>query len=516
MTVNVLGLRRAELTFPPQFITESREHPQARIGSYSTKYLRLLLNSLPLQVAIEELPDKVLLNIFRYYLDDSPQFWPRLVHVCRRWRFIVFTSQQALQLRLFCTHGTPVLKTLYCWPALPILVQYGGSQQLAPEDEDNIVAALRQANRVSSISLAVTSSLLEKLSAIETPFSELEDLVLSRNHDSVRLILPSAFQWGPQLRRLHLTGIAVPALPRRLSSSKDLVDIHLHDISNNRYLSPKALANTLSGMAQLQSLSFHFHSTTDYISIRPQSVEHVILPSLTRLNFRGINKYLEGFLARIDAPRLGDIAITFLRVDESTFSVSNLREFIGRVGLHKSHRQARMLSSERLISISLIQPGVPTRLKLQLYCEPLRVQLFSMAQICFHFSAFLLNVEDLRINATRPSRWMDSFYIGQWLQSINSFTGVKQFHIAGNLLNTIVRALLLPDRRPETVLPALQKLYIPQAGLRHEPLRNAVRSFTTSRRLSGHPIAVEYERQCHISEPCGTGAMYTQSTINTR
>jgi hypothetical protein len=31
-----------------------------------------------------------------------------------------------LRLRLFCTHGTPVLKTLDCWPTLPIVVQYGG------------------------------------------------------------------------------------------------------------------------------------------------------------------------------------------------------------------------------------------------------------------------------------------------------------------------------------------------------------------------------------------------------
>jgi hypothetical protein len=67
-------------------------------------------------------------------------------------------------------------------------------------------------------------------------------------------------------------------------------------------------------------------------------------------------------------------------------------------------------------------------------------------------------------------------------------------------LDNIVRALQLPDRRRKTVLPALHKLYIPQPGPRHAPLREAVVSFMTSRRLSGHPIAVEYERLCHISE----------------
>jgi hypothetical protein len=100
--------------------------------------------------------------------------------VCQRWRQIVFASPLGLNLRLYCTYGTPVLKTLDCWPALPIIVQYGGSPNLdppAPEDDDNIIAALKQSDRVSSINLTVTRSLLEKLSAISEPFSELEELV---------------------------------------------------------------------------------------------------------------------------------------------------------------------------------------------------------------------------------------------------------------------------------------------------------------------------------------------------
>ena len=71
--------------------------------------------------------------------------------------------------------------SLDCWPTLSIIVQYGELPDLdptAPEDEEAIVAALKQSDRVSYISLTITSSLLEKLFAIERPFSELEDLVL--------------------------------------------------------------------------------------------------------------------------------------------------------------------------------------------------------------------------------------------------------------------------------------------------------------------------------------------------
>lgn len=194
----------------------------------------------PRKVTIEELSDEVLLEIFRYYLDASPRSWPRLVHICRKWRYIVFSSQQTLHLRLFCTHGTPVLKALDCWPALPIVVRYGGPPALdppAPNDEDNVMAALKRSDRVSSISLTVTRSLLEKTFTIKETFSELEELFLL-SRDNIQVTLPSAFLWGPRLRRLHLTGIGFPSL---------------------------SLTDTLSEMAQLQSLSLHFLPTTNRI-----------------------------------------------------------------------------------------------------------------------------------------------------------------------------------------------------------------------------------------------------------
>src|ERR1700761_7095216 len=107
------------------------------------------------------LSDDILLNIFRQYLDSSPRFWPTLASMCKRWRQIVLTSPLGLNLRLYCTHGKNVLEALDCWSALPIIVQYGGTPDLdppAPGDDDNIIAALKQFCRVTSISLTVTSS----------------------------------------------------------------------------------------------------------------------------------------------------------------------------------------------------------------------------------------------------------------------------------------------------------------------------------------------------------------------
>jgi hypothetical protein len=485
--------------------------------SYST-------TTLSRKATIEELSNNTLLKIFSYALDSSPQHWIRLVHVCHKWRRIVFEAQQALSLRLFCTYGTPVLKTLDCWPGLPIVVRYGGSRAFGtrptPQDEDNITAALKQSDRVSSIALTVTDSLLKKLSTIERPFSELEDLVLIPR-DTVTLTLPSTFLWGSRLRFLHLTRIASPALLPLLRSSRNLVDLQLHDVLKPSHFSSDALTNALSELTQLRSLSLHFpESTTSKYRPPPSpSPERAVLPVLTRLNFRGITDYLEGLVAIIDAPRLEDIEITLFgdsiiddpRLDDieitlfdgSIFGLPKLSKFIDQIEIHKSHRQAYISSSEDAIFISLIQPGVSTRLKLQLFCESLNVQICSMARICAEFSAVLFNVGDLRISTTQPSGSLDGLHPEIWSGLLNSFTVVTSLHLDANDSTALVRAMHLKEK--QRVLPALHKLYIIQPEPRQAPLTGAILSLMTSRRLCDRPIAVEYERICDV----GTGTMHT-------
>jgi hypothetical protein len=76
------------------------------------------------------LSEDILLNIFRYYLDYTPKLWPTLGYVCQKWRQVILTSPLGLNLRLYFTYRTPVLKALHCWPVLPITMQYGGVPNL--------------------------------------------------------------------------------------------------------------------------------------------------------------------------------------------------------------------------------------------------------------------------------------------------------------------------------------------------------------------------------------------------
>ena len=462
------------------------------------------------------LSDDVLLNILIRFLGGYSRFRPTFVHVSRRWRQILFASSLGRALRLHQPYGMSVLNTQDYRPMRPIIQDCGRSPTLdspAANDEDSVVAALKQSFHITSISLAVTGSLLEKLSAIKLPFFKLEDLVLL-SRDNVQLILPigSYFQWGPRLRRLRLTGIAFPALLQCISYSKHLVDIQLHllEISHTMmgWLSPGEFANALSQTSQLQSLLLHLPSTT--VPIPPSSGERVLLPVLTHLNLQGFTGYLEGLGSRIDAPNLRDIEITFF--DDSIFDVPKLRDFIDQIEMQKSHCRADILSSEHSISISLTQPGAPTRLKLQVLCRTSDLLPLFMAQICTYFSAFLCRVEDLHICAMRTSNRQGGTDFnrasGQWLELIRRFRGAKWFHVSGEHSLDIIRTVQ-PDERHEIALPSLHKLHIREPVLRGVRLREAIAPFIYSCRVSRCFIAVELEyERLQIDGFGGAGIIY--------
>jgi hypothetical protein len=394
-----------------------------------------------------------------------------------------------------------VLKALDCWPVLPIAVDYvvcSLFNPLTPWDEENILTALKPSDRVISIHLTLTNSLLKKLSSIGGQFSNLEELVL-RSQSFSQLTLPNTFQLGTRLRRLHSTGVVFSPPLRFLSSSKDLVDIQLHEISD-RYVLPQVLTDALSGMAHLRSLSLSVLSTTNHTTVPPLSekrvVNRIVTPSLSYLKYRGTSNYLDSFSAGVDAPHLADIEITFF--DEIQFEILNLGKFIDRTGMRNSHdRRADIIFSEGSASISSTQ-SVHTCLKFQVLCGPFSRQVLSVVRLCNHFASFYLQVEDLRIGASRLSSPQDDVPVphGIWAKLIRSFEAAKGVHIAGDISTEIVRTVQLLERWGPSLLPVLTKLCVCEPGPRFPPLREAVVSLMVGRRLSGRPIEVEYERPC--------------------
>jgi hypothetical protein len=445
------------------------------------------------------LDDDVLLNIFRHNLDETPRFWPTLACVCRRWRQIVLISPLGLNLRLHCTHGTPVLKALNCWPTLPIHIKYGGLPNLnppAPEDDDNIISALKQSDRIILIRLTVTRSLLGKLSLVSDPFLELEELTLF-SRENTQPTLPSTFRWGPRLRTLHSTRIAFLSLPHLLLPSQVLVDIQLHEIPISGYFSPEAFANALTGVTQLQSLSLHFLSLRprrNFLGLPPPPGERIVLPVLTHLKYRGTSKYLDCFVARINAPRLEDIDITFF--SQPTMDASQLGRFIERTEMQTSIGQAGVETSPNAISITFYSRA-STPLRLLIPCQQLDWQLSQMAQICDRFSPFLHRIKNLSISTTQTSSGLADVGSDPWLELVRSFVGARKLWVAGELAPNIFCALLptADGHTTDTIdLPALRNIRVQNPI----PTMDAPFWENTQSLIDLRQLSVELDLFCHI------------------
>jgi hypothetical protein len=287
-------------------------------------------------VTIETLPDDMLLEIFDFYAEDddsNADWWHTLVHVCRRWRNVVFASPRRLDLRLRCTRTRSVRDMLDIWPELPIIILDYESRETV-ESADNVIAALELNDRVSMIAFTrVSNSTSEKIvEAMQDPFPALRHLWLLPT-DGMAPVISDSFLGGsaPRLVSLWLERIPFPALPKLLSSATDLVDLDLYNIPHSGYISPSAMVTCLSTLTRLKSLVLGFkspRSRPDRTSRLSPPLTRTILPALTYLRFKGVTEYLEDLVTQMDAPLLDSISITFF--NQLIFNISQLPKFLCR------------------------------------------------------------------------------------------------------------------------------------------------------------------------------------------
>jgi hypothetical protein len=207
------------------------------------------------------------------------------------------------------------MKMLEIWPQFPIIINKG-HVRLRISDVANIIAALEQHNRVCKINLGdIPSWALETISAaMEVLFPALTHLWLD-SEDKNPAVLGNSFLGGsaPSLRCIRLNGIPFPALPHLLLSTHDLVVLHLENIPQSGYISPKAMVAGLSALSRLKQLSLEFQSPRSRADREsyPPPLTPVILPALTKLWFRGDSEYLGDIVSQIDTPLLVYTQIEF-------------------------------------------------------------------------------------------------------------------------------------------------------------------------------------------------------------
>jgi hypothetical protein len=462
------------------------------------------------RVTFDMLPDIVLLELFNFYVNEAGRIekWHTLVHVCRRWRNVVFWSPRRLGLQLFCTAKKPVRETLDVWPPLPIVIRHGYYPLLGM---DNILAALKHTDRVCEIRLwpLPRCQWENVLAAMEQPFPELTDLRLQLK-DETAPVIPDWFLGGfaPRLRSLRFERIPFPGLPNLLSSATGLVKISLQKIPHSGYISPEAMVTCLSTLTSLAELELSFISPLsrpDRESRRRPALTRSVLPALRHFGFVGVSEYLEEFLARIDSPLLDSLQIKFFH--QLIFDTPQLTWFIRRTLELEARKEARIVMSYS--GVSVLVPGVVGKgLRLEISCRPLDWQLSALAQICS--SSFprtlICSLEHLYICDDELSRplWKDDIENGQWLELLRSFTAVQNLHLSRELTPRIVPALqeLVKEGMTE-VLPALQCLCLEEqpSGLTQE----TILQFLTARPRSSTPWPFLKSMMFELS-------MYTQAS----
>jgi hypothetical protein len=322
------------------------------------------------------------LKIFGFFADESSEWWHALVHVCQRWRSIVFAFPRHLNLRLRCTEKTPVRESLDVWPALPIIITIsdylGDGLPVAVDGVDNIIAALERKDRVCKINIGsgiLSRSVSEAFVAeMQEPFPELSHLLLSFWDGEAALTLPDSFLGGsaPRLREFSLFDIRYPALQEFLLSARGIVTLRLDGI---HYISPAEMVTSLSTLTSLQEFSLSFLESHPGQASLP--VTRTVLPALTSFQFAFDSEYLEDFVARVDTPLLQSIKILFFTWHP--VEVSQFRWFIHRTVQFNALKKADVVFQDDYDKVKLLlspatRPGGDTMLQMELALHVIRFQ----------------------------------------------------------------------------------------------------------------------------------------------
>jgi len=453
------------------------------------------------------IPDDNLLDIFDFYVADKgpatkrkTEAWQILIHVCCRWRHIVFGSPRRLDLRLFCTAETPAKDILDIWPAFPILVmghvleRIDETSNLVSDDSDvdNIVAALKRSDRVCQIMVACTTSQMEKVSAaMQEPFPELTDLWL-RPWGEMVPVFPDSFLGGsaPRLRSLWLDYIAFPGIARLLPSATGLVTLRLLDIPHSGYVSPDAMVTGLSALTHLRTLQLRFKSPLSFPaeeSRPPPPQTRFVLP-LGDFYFRGVSEYLEDFLAAIDAPVLNYLEISFF--NQIDFNTPQLVQFLRRTPSLKVFEKAGIAFGGGAVGVKL-STRVPYlgALDVNILINEFDWQLSSLAQFCNPSFSPLRRTEDLYIyeyQRSLPDR-QDDIETPEWLQILRSFNGVKDLYLSKEVSAHLTPAMQLMVGG--TMLPDLQNIFL-EGFQPSTPIPEGFSEFVAERQSNDNPIFV--------------------------
>ena len=437
----------------------------------------------------------------RQWADE--RWWYNLAQVCRRWRTLILGSAPHLHLCLVCTYGTPVADMLSHSPPLPLVIDFfDGDCDLSAEDEEGIILALEQRDRVHRIRIQMPVSSGPNVQRLIVAFNEeypmLEYLIMlpSTEDSSTALMLPETFQ-APHLCHLALRGFVLPTGSRLLTTAPGIATLCLLIGPPSAYFQPNALLRWISLMPQLETLFIDFLFPVPKRDVERQLVQtpimtHVTLPNLRWFAFKGVSSYMEAIVHWITTPRLEKLDFNFYK--QLSFSVPRLLHFMHITENLKFDRaKFEFFSNEVHVEV---YPRETETYALSAYvpCWHLDWQVSSVAQIFNSLSQVFSTVEYLTLEHTehnRSSEEHDEVDRTEWRKLLRSFSNVKTLRVDDGLIKGLSHSLQLEDgEAPLELLPELQELTYSGSG----NAGDVFTSFIDARQNAGSPVALMHHR----------------------
>jgi hypothetical protein len=208
--------------------------------------------------------------------------------------------------------------------------------------------------------------------------------------------------------------------------------------------------------------------------------------------FVGISEYLEDLVARIDAPLLDCIWITFIH--KLIFDIPQLAQFMGRTTRFQTLDEAHVVFQYCDVLVKSLPPTetYAEKFALKILCEEWERQLPSLAGLLTSLFPSFYTVERLCIYGSRyiTYRWKEDIRNMQLLDILRPFTAVKHLYLSEEFAQCLASALQeLVGERVAGELPSLESLSLeglPPSG----SVQEGIGRFVAARQFLGHPVDV--------------------------
>jgi hypothetical protein len=383
-------------------------------------------------------------------------------------------------------------------PPLPLTIDY--VRKIGAEDEEGIILALKQRDRVRRVRLILHITILQKLIVtIDEKYPILEYLVIFPwLYDAQKALKFSETLQELPLRHLTLGGFSIPIGFRLLTTTVGLVTLYLRMNGPPSYSHPNTLLNWLTIMPQLETLVIFVLKFAHPNPDEEGPLTHTpILTPIALLNlrwfaFRGVDAYFEALVHRITTPRLEKLEVCL--DGQPTYSNPCLQQFVNTTpNLRFDSVKFEFSPALGLVLVTLYLREEDEIFSIRIHVDgwPLGWQVSSVAQISNSLSQMFSAIEHLTLehaaNVRLSGNLNNEVDRTEWRRLLSSFSKVKTLFIDDGLVKDLSRCLESDDGElPSNLLPELQELTYSGSGDTGNPFA----SFINARQNADRPVTI--------------------------